>query len=388
MFNEEIKNNMKEILINFAQMKHLDYFQDRGLRKRRKDETIDAVVNYAENNVKDIPEINEWLSKMTIDGYNSYYVFNYSEEWSKNLEEILNEDIVNIISVNKDNINESSLIYLKYEECKNRIVARYVSPAQKVIYEEYDGVRQPQVINALYFATIFIYLETKQIVISIHPTKDITKIGPVTSSQAKNFYSEVARYYLNIAKGLIGINNIINCDNWIYSALKSFAEEASNHNNPDISLACVAAAKKIDDFVEEILAYSGVKTEANKQSMKEEVNILFENILREEFGIIDLEDSDSIFWQNGDKVDSSVKIQSKTSTLKAGRESAMAKSYRNNAPIELLGVSKQTEGKNNKFLIQVESQDCYIVKNETAIFIKEKVIYDVIKKLSTYKPNS
>ena len=386
MINKEIRNNILDILVNFAQMKHLDYFKELGIKKKRKRDTINALLDYLGSNEDIMDEFKEWLQTLTMDGYNSYYVFDFNGNLRKNKEEILNQSITDITLVNKENIKETKLIYLNYKEDKQKIIARYVSPADVVkYYYDDDGNQQIKIEKSLYFANIYVDIERNQIIVAIHPTKDISNIEKMPVSYRE--YKQVAVNYLNKATELFGIDEIVDCKEWIYKALNSFAEEASHHNNPDITAKCTEASNKIDNFVELLLNESGIATSASKQYMKEEINILFENILAEEYGVIEIDDSYSLCSQNGEGVNSFVKVGSKTSALKVGRESAIAKSSRNNSDLALLCVMKQIDGNMRRFVIEVEENaENYIVKTDTSIYIEEKVIYDVIRKVSSYKP--
>ena len=181
MINKEIRNNILDILVNFAQMKHLDYFKELGIKKKRKIDTINALLDYLGSNEDIMDEFKEWLQTLTMDGYNSYYVFDFNGNLRKNKEEILNQSITDITLVNKENIKETKLIYLNYKEDKQKIIARYVSPADVVkYYYDDDGNQQIKIEKSLYFANIYVDIERNQIIVAIHPTKDISNIEKMT----------------------------------------------------------------------------------------------------------------------------------------------------------------------------------------------------------------
>lgn len=385
MIEKEIRNNILDILINFAQMKHLDYFKELGIKRKRKVDTIEALLEYVNLNEDMMDDFKDWLKTLTMDGYNNYYVFDFKGQIGKTKEEILSQRINDITLVNKENIEETKLIYLNYSEDEKKISARYVSPATVIKHYNDDGNPQISIEKALYFANLYVDIERNQIIVSIHPTKDISTIENTSVSYRE--YKKVVENYLNKAKVLFGIDEIIECKGWIYKALSKFAEEASHHNNPDITVRCTQTSKKIDNFVDELLNESGISTHASKQYMKDEINILFENILAEEYGVIETDGSYSVYSQNGEGVNSFVKVGSRTSALKVGRESAIAKSSRNNSDLALLGVMKKIDGNMRRFVIEVEEgAEDYIIKTDTSIFMEEKVIYDVIRKVSSYKP--
>ncbi|WCM70068.1 hypothetical protein LZD60_16225 [Clostridium perfringens] len=133
MFNEDRQCNVKDILINFAQMKHLEHFKSLGIIKRRKEDTINELINYVRDNNSIYEEFKIWLSKLTMDGYNSYYIFNYKNLDRKSSEEILSTlTVKDITLINKENITKTELIYLDCGMDTNRVCMRFVSPSEKI----------------------------------------------------------------------------------------------------------------------------------------------------------------------------------------------------------------------------------------------------------------
>lgn len=291
--------------------------------------------------------------------------------------------VTDITLINKESIDKTELIYLEYTEGTNRVCMGFVSPSQVLNKITQNGVQINKVEKSLYFTTVYIDFKLEQIIVSLHPAKEVINVNGIDIS---------GRDYVKVVNGLLNniVASIINfeiesCDAWIYDALVKFADEATSHNNPIVSQKCLSFSKKIDTIIEELLAEAGVTTQSNIQYMQEEVSILFENVMIEEHGVVECEDEYEVFAQDGDQVNSYVKVGTRTSSLKGGRTAAIAKSTRNSSDINLLGVKKKFGERIYRFLISVESKDYYVIKPDTSIFVKEEVIYDVIRKVCSYK---
>ncbi|WCM70067.1 hypothetical protein LZD60_16220 [Clostridium perfringens] len=240
-----------------------------------------------------------------------------------------------------------------------------------------------QIEKSLYFTTVYIDFTLEQIIVSLHPISEVISVNGIEIPGRD--YAKVAKGVLNDILSSIINFQIENCDMWIYDSLVKFADEATSHNNPIVSQKCASFSEKIDIIINNLLSEAGVKTQSNIQYMKEEVSILFENVMIEEHGIIECDDEYEVFAQDGDQVNSYVKVGTKTSSLKGGRTAAIAKSTRNNSDINLLGVKKKFGERIYRFLISVESKNYYVIRTDTSIFVKEEVIYDVIRKVRSYK---
>lgn len=384
LFNEDRQCNVKDILINFAQMKHLEHFKSLGIIKRRKEDTINELINYVRDNNSIYEEFKIWLSKLTMDGYNSYYIFNYKNLDRKSSEKILSTLIVKDITlINKENITKTELIYLDCGIDTNRVCMRFVSPSEKLNKINQNGIQMNQIEKSLYFTTVYIDFTLEQIIVSLHPISEVISVNGIEIPGRD--YAKVAKGVLNDILSSIINFQIENCDMWIYDSLVKFADEATSHNNPIVSQKCASFSEKIDIIINNLLSEAGVKNQSNIQYMKEEVSILFENVMIEEHGIIECDDEYEVFAQDGDQVNSYVKVGTKTSSLKGGRTAAIAKSTRNNSDINLLGVKKKFGERIYRFLISVESKNYYVIRTDTSIFVKEEVIYDVIRKVRSYK---
>lgn len=384
LFNEENQYNAKDILMNFAQMKHLEYFKKFGIIKKRKEDTINELIGYVCDHEDVYEEFKMWLSKLTMDGYNSYYIYNYRSLDRDSLNKVLSTlTITDVTSINKENITKTELIYLECGDDKNRACMRFVSPSKILNKINENGVQTNEIEKSLYFTTIYIDFTLEQIIVSLHPAREVISVNDIDIS---------GRDYIKVVNGVL--NGIVapliefeieSCEGWIYDALVKFADEATSHNNPIVSQKCSSFSEKIDVLINDLLTDAGVTTQSNIQYMKEEVSILFENVMIEEHGVIDCEDEYEVFAQDGDQVNSYVKVGTRTSSLKGGRTAAIAKSSRNSSDINLLGVKKKFGERIHRFLITVEAKDYYVIKPDTSIFVKEEVIYDVIKKVRSYK---
>ena len=385
--NKEYENNIRNIL-QLVQMKHLKCFDDWGINRRVKSEAINGLIKIIKSDSEKLEYFKHWLSTFTIDGHNNYYVFNYKGAIKfENIEEILkNLTVESLLDMDTSNIDTTSIIYSKYDHLNDRLIFRFISPALiSIKTDDGNGFSEYSLEETFYFATVYLDFKLNQIIVSIPHTTGIRTVDGI-ESKSRDF-SKIAQYYVSKLK-LILPNckiDIESCDDWIYSALYELAEEGSYHNNPIINEKYEDNKSKISDFSKQLMYDSGISDKAIIENFTEGISILYENMLREEFGVIEDETQYSTFIQNGDGGNSFCTVGSKTNNLKSGRAHAIAKTSRDTADVKNLGVMKSFNGTLSRFLIEILSNDMYVVKTDTSKFIEERVIYDVIRKVGEYK---
>lgn len=386
MLNEKNLKNIKNIL-QMVQMKHLKDFENWGINKRKKETAINSLINIIQNDGEKLDYFKEWISIFTIDGHNNYYVFNYNDS-DLELEDLKNivEDIVseNLLEIDTSDLEETKVIYKKNDVINKRLIIRFISPALISCKNENENI-ESGLEKTFYFATLFLDLSLKQIIVSIPHTVGIKSIDNI-EAKARDF-SEIAKYYVSKLEDLLTTYNIQieKYNDWIYDATYELAEEGSAHNNPEINKKYEENIDKIDEFAKKIAIASGITDKAIIENFKEGVGILYENILIDEFGVVEDENQYSTFVQNGDGVNSYCRVGSKTATLKSGKGHAIAKTSRNNEDVKNLGVMKSFNGTLSRFLIEVLDKELYLIRTDTSKFIEERVIYDVIRKVGEYK---
>ncbi|MGL5330168.1 MAG: hypothetical protein ACRDD7_12935 [Peptostreptococcaceae bacterium] len=381
------ENNIRQIL-QLVQMNHLKDFKEWGINRGKKSEAINGLISVIDNDKDKFEYFKEWLSTFTIDGYNQYYVFNYSNEILPDeiISIVENIEVESLLDMDIINIEKTSVIYRKYDSSSKRLIIRFVSPAIiSTRDEDENGYIEYGLENTFYFATVFIDLDLRQVIVSIPHTTGIRSVDNV-ETKARDF-SKIAKYYIDKIKLiLIDCNiDIENCDDWIYDATHELAEEGSDHNNPVINEKYESNKSEIEDFAKALMKSSDIDDRSIIDNFKEGVCILYENMLIEEFGVIEDENKYITYMQNADGTNSFVRVGSKTSNLKSGREYAIAKTSRSSEEVKGLGVMKSFNGILSKFLIETIDEELYVIKTDTSKFIEERVIYDVIRKVGNYK---
>jgi hypothetical protein len=365
-------------------MNHLNYFSDWNITRKSKLECVDSLLNVINDDENKLEELKQWLSTFTIDGRNNYYIFNYKEkEEDIDISNIVNNiEVEDILCIDIYNIETSKIIHKNLND--DRLIIRFISPADQTVKSENEhGDIEYTTEKTFYFASVFLDLKLKQIIVSIPHTTGIKNVNNV-EAKARDF-SGIAKYYLEEVFKYIPNIRIVKCDEWINDALYEFAEEGTAHNNPKINEKYEENIDIIDKFVKELMKKSGIENVGMMENLKIDIGIQYETMLIEEFGIVESDDQYSAFIQDGDEVNSFFKVGSKTSSLKSGRASALAKTARNNSDLITLGVMKKFNGIVFKFLIEIIDKETYVIKTDTSKFIEERVIYNVIRKVGGYK---
>ncbi|MFR1382531.1 MAG: hypothetical protein ACLSS0_05130, partial [Clostridioides difficile] len=271
MLNEKNLKNIKNIL-QMVQMKHLKDFENWGINKRKKETAINSLINIIQNDGEKLDYFKEWISIFTIDGHNNYYVFNYNDS-DLELEDLKNivEDIVseNLLEIDTSDLEETKVIYKKNDVINKRLIIRFISPALiSCKNENENGNIESGLEKTFYFATLFLDLSLKQIIVSIPHTVGIKSIDNI-EAKARDF-SEIAKYYVSKLEDLLTTYNIQieKYNDWIYDATYELAEEGSAHNNPEINKKYEENIDKIDEFAKKIAIASGITDKAIIENFK------------------------------------------------------------------------------------------------------------------------
>ena len=369
MLDIKVKNTIKYILTNFSQMNHLDYFKKWDIKKRKKEDVINEILNNIENNEEKKDEFIQWFNKFTIDGNNYYYDFDCEK-------------------FDKDETIEGKRCILKesYED-ENRTVLKYVSPAYIVTREKEGDVIKTDTEKTLYFNSVVIDYNLNQLIIVIPHTKGLISVGG--RNIVRGNFKEIVTDYINDLSNHCNNIKVNSCIDWIYNALDSFAEDGSSHNNPMITEYLENNDKEIEDFCIKMMGLASIESKGIVNNFKEDLKILYESMLIEGLGKKEGTEEYQVYMINGDKVNSIFNVESRTESLNNGREFAIAKTVRQISDIRILGVKKSLNDDVDKFLIEVDIIDnrigFYMIKTDTSKFMKESGIYNVIKKVGSYK---
>lgn len=390
MLDIKAKDTIKYILANFSQMNHLGYFKKWDIKKKKKEDFINEILNNIENDEVKKEDFVQWFNKFTIDGNNYYYVFDCEKFDKKSIEKYVETiECIDLININYNDIKSKTCILKESNEDKNRVVLKYVSPAYIQIREKENGGIKVDIEKTLYFNSVVIDYSLNQLIIVIPHTKGLISVAGKSIVRG-NFKEIVTNYIdeLSINCNAIKANS---CINWIYNALDSFAEEGSYHNNPDITDYVEKNDEKIKNFCSELMRLSGIESNGIVNNFNEDLKILYESMLIEGLGKKDGLEEYQVYMINGDKVNSIFNVESRTESLNKGREFAIAKTVRQISDIKILGIKKvlNNDGNVDRFLIEVDVTDnklgFYMIKTDTSKFMKESGIYNVIKKVGSYK---
>lgn len=380
----EQRSNITDILTAHAQLKHFTTLGTDLPAIQGKVKVIEAVLCLVEEGHLDLSKFTSWLALHQINGNNQFYIFELNEHSITEASMMSIQTVVSDITmINKATLDKTVLINFVHDHSKQRGVFTFLSPAEVFKKVKINEVTQQTVVEKqLYYAHVIVDYGLNNIVISINPTANLIAVDK--TSKDKNGFEPIAYHYLLAVKDIIG-QFTIKTSRWIPEALDLLAEEATFHNNPEITAEYMKAVPLIDETVARLLENFALDDPSDFAYVSEELKQAFENILIDKYGVIkDTIDSYRVFELKGDQTNSFVYVGAKTSYLNEGRAAKVAKATRSNADLTLLGIECTVNKEMYRFYIS-SGPDYYLIKSNTNKFTYEEVIHNVVIKLDQYK---
>lgn len=356
------------------------------MQKNSKNFTIENIINGVEKGEIPLKEFKGWLATHQLSGNNYFFVFelnkhNFSKEFMINFEfqgKTLTKDI---FDYNEDNLQEATLVNIYHDENNGRGILTYICPAEVMKKEKLDGFTQSRPVKHLYFANVIVDYCLGYIVVAINPTANLISVNGV--SKDKTGFTPIAYDVFMKARSVLGTFTYT-ASKWIPEALNQLADEATYHNNPQITEDYILAEPIIEEAVSNLLTQFDLNNPPEFAYVCEEFKQAFENILIDKHGLGEEIDTYKVFEQKGDQVNSFVYVGSKVSYLNEGKVAKVAKATRCNSDLTLLGIEYTANNERYRFYV-ASGEDHYVIKGSSTKFTKEEVIRDVIKKLDEYR---
>lgn len=397
-------DNIHKILDDFTQHKHYQLFFDKhNLPKKNSRLDMEKVLY---DSVMDeglvgpiLPRdlFEDWLSLHQIDGNNYSFVYNLEEKPKKELlqnlfinrtnliqRKVWEFDIENYSENSSDNILNLTDIYLvgiHRDDEYGKYIFSFVSPCE-VTGTKLDGSNK--VYKKLFFAHCVFQDDSNDLKIVFNPTSNLLNVNSV-KKKSRFDWTPVANMFFVQMMSIIGTHRII-APKWIPQALFLMAEEATNHNNPEITELSFNAQDKIATFATDLLKDASIDLEVESalvQRLVQDIQQSFEAQLVEKFGVNEDEESFSLFKQRSDGVNHTINVESRVEGIRGGSVAQAAKRSRIDGDLDLIGIIYRKAGRSYKFLVESAS-DAYLVRG-TNTFIEEEVVNDVIRKLNEYR---
>jgi hypothetical protein len=396
--------NINKILDNFTQQKHYNLFFEKNNLPKKNSRTEMAKVLYEsvmdEGLVGPIlskDQFEEWLALHQIDGNNYSFVYNLEEkpenELLQNLylnrsglikQKIWDYDIENYSENLKDvltNLVGINLIGIHRDEEYGKFIFSFVTPCE-VMGTKLDG--STRIYKKMFFSHCVFHDESNDLKIVFNPTSNLLTVNSI-KKKSRFDWTPVANMFFTHIMSIIG-RHTIKAPNWIPQALYLLAEEATNHNNPEITELSFNAQEKIEKFASELLKDANIDIEIDAalvQRFEQDIQQSFESQLVEKLGVNEDDECFIIFRQRSDGVTHTINVESRQEGFRSGSAAQAAKRSRVDGDLDLLGIIYRKESRSYKFLVE-RSTDAYLIRG-TNTFIEEEVVNDVIRKLNEYR---
>ncbi|KEO83877.1 hypothetical protein [Tumebacillus flagellatus] len=394
--------NIENLLDAYTQYKHYQQlFDSKGWPKKNSREAMkDLLIKGVKdpgfiNAAMNLSEFEEWLVLHQIDGNN--YTFVYSLQTKPELEVLedlynrKNEIVTRIWEFNPNissdddnqvltNLNEIVLVDIHRNEERGKYIYSFLAPCQ-VYGKTVSGLQK--IHKKLFFAHCVLFKDSNELRVVINPTSHLIDVNGVEKD--KGDWTPIANTFYFKMKEFIGEHLLI-APLWLPLALHKLAEDASSHNNADITSQSVNAEDDIREFAEALLLKAGLDPEkdlAMTLHLAQDIQNSFEAQLIEKYGIIKGDNPFELFKQRIDGVSHTINVESRE-TLRGGAAAQAARKSRQNNDIDLLGVTLNTNERIYKFLVE-QGTDAYLIRGSKNVFIEEEVVNSVIRKLNEYR---
>ncbi len=396
--------NVKLFLENFTQLKHYQILSDK-YKLPRKNSRV-KMVEYLHDELMQpnlvgsiIPEdlFEDWLALHQIDGNNYTYVYNLETKTKRELLQniYLNRDKhikKKISEFNHENSSEEldsvlpnlegvTLVGIHRDNENGKFIFSYIAPCI-ISGTRLDG--STRLLKRIFFAHCVLFDESRDLKVIFNPTSNLINVNGVRKDRSD--WTPIANMFFEHFKHLVGKHTII-APRWIPRALYKLAEDATNHNNPEITELAFNSQEKIVTFAESLLKQAGIdvyqeKNEALLTRLTQDIQQSFEAQLVEKLGFNEDEESFILFRQRSDGITHTINVESRNEGLN-GTAAQAARRSRSDGDLDLIGIIYKTQGNNHKFLVE-QGSDAYLIRG-TNTFIEEEVVNVVIRKLNEYR---
>lgn len=396
--------NVNKFLNKYTQYRHFTLLFNRyKLDKKQSREEMTKVLYEAVTDAgflgSIIPPIafDEWLVLHQIDGNNYSYVYYLENRINNETLASLYKDRLKHIElklwdVNPDNesedlstvmpnLNEIKLIGIHRNNDLGTYTFSFVSPCI-VTGSRID--KSSRLYKKMFFSHCVLFDNSNDMKIIFNPTSNLQNVNGVKKERFD--WTPIASMVFSKVQEYIG-KVYIKAPRWIPQALYQFAEEATGHNNPEITALSFNAENDIINFAEQILKAANIDTDnepALLSRLVQDTQLSFEAQLMEVFAPVESSaDSFTIFKQRSDGMTHIISVESTEEGFKSGSAAQAAKRSRQDGDIDLLGVNLKSNGRMYKFLVE-QGSEAYLVRG-TNTFIEEEVVNIVVRKLNEYR---
>ncbi|MEH7312286.1 hypothetical protein [Priestia megaterium] len=397
-------DNIFKILDKYTQYKHYQILFDsyKLPRKSSRDEMSKVLHNAVSDagflgTIMTETALEEWLSLHQKDGNNYTYVYNLQEKIREGLLDNIYQNRKRhvqrkIWEINPDNeseimeevmpnLTDINLIGIHRNEGLGTYTFSFVAPCEVTGSRDDGSIR---VYKKLFFSHCIFFDNSDNFKIIFNPTSNLQNVNGVKKERFD--WSPIVNMVFEKVKQYVG-NIYIKAPTWIPQALYEFAEEATSHNNPEITAISFNVQDEIVDFAEKLLKTAGVDNDnepALLSRLIQDIQMSFESQLTEIYAPTEEhEDSFTIFKQRSDGVTHIISVESTEEGFRTGAAAQAARRSRQDGDIDLLGVNLKSNDRLYKFLVQ-QGHDAYLIRG-TNTFIEEEVVNIVIRKLNEYR---
>ncbi|QGH35154.1 hypothetical protein GI584_14355 [Gracilibacillus salitolerans] len=397
-------DNIFKILGKYTQLKHYNsIFETLNIKKSNSREKMANILcEKATSNGffgPELPEpvIKEWLNLHQIDGNNYTFVYNLQENLPEGLLYNLyanreNYTQINLWDINPDNesedlsivmpkLNDILLTGIYQDKSNDSYTFSFVAPSV-ISGSRIDG--STRLYKKLFFCHCVFYNSSKNVKVVLNPSANLHNVNGVKKNRYD--WTPIANMIFNKAKDYVG-QALIYAPKWIPEALYKFAEQATNHNNPQITEASFKAQESIEEFSNELLKVANIDVDqepALHNRLIQDIQFSYEAQLME-IHKTDEEDGEevTIFKQRSDGISHIISVESTEEGFRSGAAAQAARRSRQDGLIDLLGVSLKTNDRAYKFLVE-QGIDAYLIRG-TNTFVEERVVNIVIDRLNKYR---
>lgn len=397
--------NIAGIMEMYTQHKHYQILFDRyNLPKKISNKEMYKVFYEAVTHSGLIPpiiseeEFEDWFAYHQIDGNNYTFVY-YLENKSDaaklqnlylNRNKLITKKIWDINPENESeelgavmpNLTGIDLVGIHYDATKRTFTFSYIAPCVVSGRNKEDG--RTRLYKKIFFCHCVLFEDSNYCKVVINPSTNLQHVNGISKGRGGD-WTPIASMFFDELEKHIG-NQTIKAPNWIPQGLHKLAEEATSHNNPNITAYSFNAERSIINFAEQILKGANIDVEKDQALIKkfsQDIQQSFEAQLVEKYGVIQESDSFEVFKQRSDGVTHIINVESRESGLRQGVAAQAARRSRVDSDIDLLGVILKTNERMYRFLVE-HGSEAYLIRG-TNTFVEEEVVNIVIRKLNEYR---
>ncbi|MDA5107867.1 hypothetical protein O3V59_05820 [Brevibacillus thermoruber] len=392
---------MSDSIITEVQIENALNYMDRYIQKKhllkiinkwkiknrtRNRDMFDDIIRAVQFNLIPLDEFRSWLSQNQIDGNNYHFIYDVDflglkETDLEKLTENQNIYTINILDINKDNLEGIALVHVF--KLENRYVLSFLAKGQiskkKLVG---DGTIKVETENIVYPAFVEFDFNNNNVIVVLNPTANLVHVNGIQLGKYNDF-SPIADEFLKETRKRIG-TFYVKKPRWITYALHSLAEEATYHNNPEVESRSIQAQEIIEDFARQLLEQNDITDVALIDSFAAEIQSAFVMILQEQFQVITSDSSIGVFLQKTDQARTTIELEGKGQNLNIGTPGRIARQCRQDSDLKILGIDIKMPDE-NRYRFKIEDGKDHILIRPNNNFTEEEVVQYVLSKLHKHK---